>query len=315
MYSPASVKPLSKAQLHKLLKGKPVRVMAGQGMKLHLSKPQHKKLSAAHKKGCGMNLQFDPYQCQMHAKGGGFFEDLLDGLTNAGKTVLNIAPDIAAMAGVPELAAPIKYLTDKYVNDTTGEAEKSRARAEAAKKPAVQPAPFVADLPAVPRRKRLPPLPAVPKKGGNIMEDFGNLAGPWLEKTLRENNLGQEKDPLAFLYGGKSVGLGLKKKASKKKGGTIKEDILAEYNKIPPQYQSGLESLGMAAAKDLGFGVKRKMSEAQKAALAKGRAALAAKRGGALVHPKHGKAKHKKMSGSALYPAGYKGAALMPAGY
>jgi hypothetical protein len=56
------------------------------------------------------------------------------------------------------------------------------------------------------------------------------------------------------------------------------------------------------------------MSDKQKAALAKGRAALAAKRGGAAVHPKHGKAKHKKMSGSSLYPAGYKGQSLMPAG-
>lgn len=366
MYSPASVKPLSKAQLSKLLKGKPVRVMSGSGMKLHLSKPQHKKLAAAHKRGGGMNLQFDPYQCQMHAKGGGFLEDLeafsvkaLPALTEAGKKLLTAAPEIAEAVGAPQLAAPINYLVDKYVADKTGEAEKSRKRAEEAKakpepfvvdlpavprrrpKPAVQPAPFVVDLPAVPRRARR-------SRGGNIMEDFGDASSKFilgLDRDLPSWLKGPEKDPLGFLYGkgkkgkkGKkggrllidepittrqvvnqvkdfvtdplgTLGFGLKRKVSKKKGGAVVlpqqlQDMgMAHINRVVPKE---VQDMGLSALKQIGMGKPRKpMSDKQKAALAKGRAALAAKRGGAMVHPKHGKAKHKKMSGSALFPAGY----------
>lgn len=356
MYSPASVKPLSKAQLSKLLKGKPVRVMAGQGMKLHLSKPQHKKLASAHKRGGGMNLQFDPYQCQLHAKGGDIWEDMLDGLTSAGKKLLNIAPEVAEAVGAPQLVAPINYLIDKYVADKTGEAEKSRKRAEEAKKPAVEPAPFVVDLPAVPRRRPkpavqpLPPLPAVPRRsrGGNIMEDFGDASAKFIQGAMRDTPdwlKGPEKDPLAFLYGGKkggrllidepvtarqvvgqvgdfvkdplgTLGFGLKKKVSRKKGKGIPQALqdlgMSHLNRVVPKQVQDL------ALKQIGMGKpKRVMSQAQKDALAKGRAALAAKRGGAMVHPKHAKGGRKKLSGSALYPAGHssKGSALMPAGY
>ncbi len=314
MYSPASIHPLSKAQLHKLLKGKPVRVKHGHGMKLHLSHAQHKKLASAHKKGCGMNLQFDPYQCSMHAKGGGFLDDLeafsvkaLPALTDVGKKLLNVAPEVATMMGVPELAAPINYLVDKYTVDHSRQPKS-----------------------AVPRRKQ----------GGNIFEDFGNVAAPWLEKTLRENNLGQEKDPLAFLYGGKAkrggrllidepittrqavnqardfvsdplgtLGFGLKKKKVKKGGAT-------------PHFGMGRKQIGMGKP-------RKPISAAQKAALAKGRAALAAKRGGAMVHHKHHPHHkhhhehhphhhphhhhehhphhhpHHELTGSALFPAGY----------
>jgi len=374
MYSPASVKPLSKAQLSKLLKGKPVRVMSGSGMKLHLSKPQHKKLTAAGKKGCGMNLTFDPYQMSMHSKGEGFLEDLeafsvkaLPALTEAGKKLLTAAPEVAEAIGAPQLVAPINYLVDKYVTDKTGEAEKSRKRAEAAKKP--EPAPFVVDLPAVPKRRPKPAvepapfvvdLPAVPRRarrsrGGNIMEDFGDASSKFilgLDRDLPSWLKGPEKDPLGFLYGkgkkGKkggrllidepitarqivnttkdfvsdplgTLGFGLKRKISKKKGGAVVlpqqlQDMgMAHINRVVPKE---VQDLGLSALKQFGMGKARKpMSDKQKAALAKGRAALAAKRGGAAVHPKHGKAKHKKMSGSALYPAGYKGQALMPAGH
>jgi hypothetical protein len=355
MYSPASVKPLSKAQLHKLLKGKPVRVMSGSGMKLHLSKPQHKKLTAAGKKGCGMNLQFDPYQMSMHAKGGGFLDDLeafsikaLPALTDAGKKLLNFAPQAAEAIGAPQLVAPINYLIDKYTVDHSNDEAKVKARAARRPKPAVEPAPFVVDLPAVPRRSRpLPPLPAVPRRsrGGNIIEDFGDAAAKFISGTLRENNLGQEKDPLAFLYGGKAkrggrllidepittrqvvnqasdfikdplgtLGFGLKRKVRKGKGvldfvpKEVQDMGMAHLNRVVPKQVQDM------ALKQIGMGTRKPMSDKQKAALAKGRAALAAKRGGAMVHPKHGKAKHKKMSGSALYPAGFKGAALFPAG-
>jgi len=349
MYSPASIHPLSKAQVHKLLKGKPVRVKHGQGMKVHLSKLQHKKLTACGKKGCGMNLQFDPYQCSMHAKGGGFLDDLeafsikaLPALTDVGKKLLNVAPEVATMMGVPELAAPINYLVDKYTVDHSNDAPRQAERAARRPKPAVEPAPFVVDLPAVPRRKPLPPLPAVPKRkqGGNIMEDFGDASQKFLQGAMRDTPdwlKGPEKDPLAFLYGGKAkkgkkggrllidepittrqvvnqardfvtdplgtLGFGLKKKIRKRKGGALIDDIMAT-----PQFAMARGQLDAyvprqvqdMALKHIGGKARKPMSAAQKAALAKGRAALAAKR---------------SKKGAALYPAGYKGAALMPAGY
>jgi hypothetical protein len=360
MYSPASVKPLSKAQLHKLLKGKPVRVMSGSGMKLHLSKPQHKKLTAAGKKGCGMNLQFDPYQMSMHAKGGGFLDDLeafsikaLPALTDAGKKLLNFAPQAAEAIGAPQLVAPINYLIDKYTVDHSNDEAKVKARAARRPKPAVEPAPFVVDLPAVPRRSRLPPLPPVPRRslpplpavprGGNILEDFGDASAKFIQGAMRDTPdflKGSDKDPLAFLYGGKAkrkggrllidepittrqvvnqtsdfikdplgtLGFGLKRKVRKGKGvldfvpKEVQDMGMAHLNRVVPKE---VQNLGLSALK--GMGKPRKpMSDKQKAALAKGRAALAAKRGGAMVHPKHGGAKHKKMSGSALFPAGYR---------
>lgn len=332
MYSPASVKPLSKAQISKLLKGNPVRVMAGQGMKLHLSKPQHKKLAASHKRGGGMNLQLDPYQCQMHAKGGDIFSDMLDGLTSGMKTIIGAAPAGFQAIGRPEVAEAISALSDYALTEKV-KGQKGRNRRS---------------------------------MGGGPIEDLGEAGAKFikgLDRDLPDFMKGPKDDPLKFLY-----------------GGTVKEDLMAEYNKIPKQYHSGIESLAQAGLKDLGFGLKKKtkgrgpfmnalkpfaklaakavfkeaakevpalsaslarkagvpqfaglaeragehlaqkavehaeqkigsgrrpMSEAQKAALAKGRAVLAAKRGGAIIHPKHGKPKHKKMSGSALFPAGY----------
>jgi len=78
MYEPVDVAPLSKASIHKLLKGLAVRIKHGHGLKLHLSKVQHKKHHSAKLKGKGYNLTFDPYQMEMHKhlKGKGFFEDI-----------------------------------------------------------------------------------------------------------------------------------------------------------------------------------------------------------------------------------------------
>jgi len=84
MYSLAEFAPLSKLSLHKLMKGQAVRVQHGHGLKLHLSKVQHKKHKSSMMKGKGYNLTFDPYQSQLH--GQGFFEDLGRSFaTNIGK--------------------------------------------------------------------------------------------------------------------------------------------------------------------------------------------------------------------------------------
>ena len=69
MYHTISISDLSKPQLSKLLKGKPVRVKLGDSQKINVSTEQKKKMMSAHKKGKGINLTFDPYQMRMHGSG------------------------------------------------------------------------------------------------------------------------------------------------------------------------------------------------------------------------------------------------------
>jgi len=79
MYHTISISDLSKPQLSKLLRGKPVRVKLGSSHQINVSAEQKKKLASAHKKGKASTLTFDPYQVQMHGgmKGKGMF-DFLD---------------------------------------------------------------------------------------------------------------------------------------------------------------------------------------------------------------------------------------------
>lgn len=81
MYTLASIKKLSHAQILKLLRGHGVRVKHGPGHKVHLSTSQHKKLHSAHLKGKGIVLELDPYQCDMHEHLRG--EGIMSGLKKA----------------------------------------------------------------------------------------------------------------------------------------------------------------------------------------------------------------------------------------
>lgn len=91
MYSSADFAPLSPASMKKLLRGHTVRVKHGSGLKLHLSRVQHKKHHSSKLKGKGYNLTFDPYQMQMHGKG--FFDDVGNAFKSAGNSfVENVAP-------------------------------------------------------------------------------------------------------------------------------------------------------------------------------------------------------------------------------
>jgi len=65
MYHKASISPLSSTQISKILNGHSVRVSAGNGHDIELSKEQLKKFSRAHKSGKGMTLTMDPYQIQI----------------------------------------------------------------------------------------------------------------------------------------------------------------------------------------------------------------------------------------------------------
>ena len=163
-YSSAEFAPLSQASLKKLMKGQAVRVKHGSGLKLHLSKVQQKKHKSTKMKGKGYNLTFDPYQMELHGRG----------LT--GKRGQGFLDDLEAFSvqALPALTnagkalldlAPKTPLNEYLINEYTVEK---------------------------------------PMKGkGNIMEDFGDAAGKFIGNTLRDLNLGQEKDPLAFLYGGR----------------------------------------------------------------------------------------------------------------
>jgi hypothetical protein len=66
MYHKASISPLSSTQISKILNGHSVRVSAGNGHDVELSKEQFKKFSKAHMKGKGTTLTMDPYQIQNH---------------------------------------------------------------------------------------------------------------------------------------------------------------------------------------------------------------------------------------------------------
>jgi len=66
MYHKASISPLSSTQISKILNGHSVRVSAGNGHDIELSKEQFKKLAKAQKTGKGMTLTMDPFQMQNH---------------------------------------------------------------------------------------------------------------------------------------------------------------------------------------------------------------------------------------------------------
>jgi len=92
MYNKIGIQKLSQPQISKLLNGHRVRVKYGNGLEIHASDEQCKKISRAHKKGCGTTIQFDPYQIQNHKvmKGDGFFGDIAKG---ALKTLAPVAID------------------------------------------------------------------------------------------------------------------------------------------------------------------------------------------------------------------------------
>ena len=97
MYQKVSIKKLSNAQISKLLNGHRIRVSFGNDHEIHASSEQHKKINKAHKKGCGVTIEFDPYQIehhrQMRSRGEGFFGEIAKG---ALKTLAPIAIDAAS---------------------------------------------------------------------------------------------------------------------------------------------------------------------------------------------------------------------------
>jgi hypothetical protein len=66
MYHKASIAPLSSTQISKILNGHSVRISAGNGHDIELSKEQLKKFARAQKTGKGMTITMDPFQMQNH---------------------------------------------------------------------------------------------------------------------------------------------------------------------------------------------------------------------------------------------------------
>ena len=97
MYHKASISPLSSTQISKILNGHSVRVSAGNGHDIELSKEQLKKFSRAHKSGKGMTLTMDPYQIQNHQslRGSGNVKKTLRG---SAKRLITSATDRAVRA-------------------------------------------------------------------------------------------------------------------------------------------------------------------------------------------------------------------------
>ena len=66
MYHKASIAPLSSTQISKILNGHSVRISAGNGHDIELSKEQLKKFARAQKSGKGLTVTMDPFQMQNH---------------------------------------------------------------------------------------------------------------------------------------------------------------------------------------------------------------------------------------------------------
>ena len=66
MYHKASISPLSATQISKILNGHSVRIKAGNGHDIELSKEQLKKYAKAYQTGKAMTIALDPYQIQNH---------------------------------------------------------------------------------------------------------------------------------------------------------------------------------------------------------------------------------------------------------
>ncbi len=106
-YHQVSISALSHPQLLKLLRGERIRVKHGHGRNIHVSEEQHKKIMAAHKKGCGTTIAFDPYQIDMHKGHAGHHaahhaahhmhgEGVFDIIRDVGKAVAPVLIDAGA---------------------------------------------------------------------------------------------------------------------------------------------------------------------------------------------------------------------------
>ena len=121
MYHQINIHKLSHNQLSKLLNGHRIRVKHGHGHTIHASAEQHKKIMKAHQKGCGVTVQFDPYQIQhhQHLRGHGIASDAYNTIapiaSSAFKTVSPYAKK-AIQAVAPEIINEMAQYANKKVS-------------------------------------------------------------------------------------------------------------------------------------------------------------------------------------------------------
>ena len=110
MYHKIGINELSQPQIQKLLKGDRIRVKFGKGLEINASEEQYKKIGKAHKKGCGVTIQFDPYQMENHQfmRGQGVGKKI----KQIGKTLAPIAKKFAPII----LEAGMDYLESQMGN-------------------------------------------------------------------------------------------------------------------------------------------------------------------------------------------------------
>ena len=82
MYHKASISPLSATQISKILNGHSVRISAGNGHDIELSKEQLKIFAKAYKTGKAMTLAMDPYQIQNHQHLRGSIPEMSKGVSS-----------------------------------------------------------------------------------------------------------------------------------------------------------------------------------------------------------------------------------------
>jgi hypothetical protein len=130
MYHKVGIQNLSPTQVSRILNGHRVRIKSGKGQEMHLSNEQHKKLTSASKKGCGITVEFDPYQMDMNQhlrgakkmKGDGFFDTAL----RVGKSVAKKVAPVIIDYGADQLKGAIANSGDGIIR---------RAKKPVAKKP------------------------------------------------------------------------------------------------------------------------------------------------------------------------------------
>ena len=82
MYHKASISPLTATQISKILNGHSVRIKAGNGHDIELSKEQLKKYAKAYQTGKAMTIALDPYQIQNHQHLRGSIPEMSKGVSS-----------------------------------------------------------------------------------------------------------------------------------------------------------------------------------------------------------------------------------------
>ena len=126
MYTPVKIQQLSEPQKRKLCKGAKVIIRKGAGHTVFLSQEQKKKFDRASQKGCGLTVQFDPYQQDEHV-GSGLFSSAKKLAMSKKNELVKIGKQrvreegLKALPGLQDMA---RSQGRKYIDQATSQVEK-----------------------------------------------------------------------------------------------------------------------------------------------------------------------------------------------